>query len=207
MKAAMSHRRCWVSLLVSASLVACGSTPSRDPAQAPLPDVPRSTAPLSVAAFERTQQERAVKLVQEGRLAEAAGVWEVLALLRPDAAEYRDRLEQTRTRIDSEAAEHWRKAELARRRGELDNAQSQYLQVLQLQPEHVAAADALRAIEKERNRRSYLGRLSRVTLGKRGAGGTEVAPVAKPAASAPATTAGGSSTTEVLKPVKRATPN
>lgn len=207
MKPRTSYRSGWGALIVSAGLVACSSTPSRDPDSGPLPDVPRSAAPPSVAAFERAQQERALKLAQEGRLAEAESAWEVLALLRPSAVEYRDRLEQTRSRIDSETADHWRKAEQARRRGELDNAQSQYLQVLQLQPDHVAAADALRAIEKERNRRSYLGRLSRVTLGKRGAGGTEVAPVAKPAASAPTATAGGSGPSEVLKPVKRATPN
>lgn len=207
MKPAMSIRRYWVPALVSAGLAACGSSPSRDPDLRPLPDVPRNTASPSVAAFERAQQERALKLVQEGRLAEAASAWEVLTLLRPDAAEYRERLEQTETRIDSETADLWRKAEQARRRGELDNAQSRYLLVLQLQPDHVAAADALRAIEKERNRRSYLGRLSRLTLGKRGAGGTEVAPVAKPATSAPATTAGGAGPAEVLKPVKRATPD
>jgi tetratricopeptide (TPR) repeat protein len=204
--------RAWWSLAVSAGLVACSSAPPRDTT----PDVPEvaprvGSAP-SVAAFERAQQERAIRLQQDGHLAEAVATWEVLALLRPEVGEYRERLEQTQARIDADMAEHWRKAEQARAKGQLDRAQSQYLLVLQLRPDHAGAADALRAIEKERNRRSYLGRLSRVTLGKRGGSGTETAPVMKPAASAPVKSAagaggaGGPGATDALKPAKRTQP-
>jgi hypothetical protein len=200
-------RRRWWPLVVSASLAACSSAPPRDPAVVSVPEVaPRVGAAPSVVAFERAQQERAVRLQQDGRLAEAAATWEVLALLRPEVDEYRERLEQTQSRIDTDTAEYWRKGEQARRKGDLDRAQAQYLLVLQLRPDHAGAADALRSIEKERNRRSYLGRLSRVTLGKRGGGGTETAPVVKPAASAPATTAGGPGATDALIPAKRAKP-
>lgn len=206
-------RRGWWPLVISASLAACSSAPPRDPAAASVPEVaPRVGASLSVAAFERAQQERAIRLQKDGQLAEAAATWEVLALLRPEVDEYRERLEQTQSRIDTDTAEHWRKAEQARRKGDLDRAQAQYLLVLQLRPDHAGAADALRSIEKERNRRSYLGRLSRITLGKRGGGGTETAPVMKPAASAPVQAAGGAGgtggpgATDALKPAKRTKP-
>jgi len=190
-------------------LAACSSTPPHEPPDA-MP-MPVETGPnSSVAAFERTQLERALQFTQQGRHAEAAEAWEVLVLLRPDVAAYRDRLEQAQARAESDAGDHLRRAEQARRRGDLDMAQTQYLMVLQLQPDHAQAADALRAIERERNRRSYLGRLSRVTLGKRGGGGTEAAPVAKAAASAPQNSAeagkGSGRAAEVLKPVKKPSP-
>ena len=165
----------------------------------------------SLAAFERIQQERALQFTQQGRYAEAADVWEVLMLLRPEVPAYRDKLEQAQAKAESDAGDHLRRAEQARRRGDLDVAQTQYLLVLQQQPDHAQAADALRGIERERNRRSYLGRLSRVTLGKRGGGGTEAAPVAKTAASAAqngteASKGNGRAAAEVLKPVKRPSP-
>jgi hypothetical protein len=202
---ARSLRVAWGPFALCIGLVACSSSPPRDTSATQLAETPPrvGTAP-SVAAFERAQQERAFRLQQEGRLADAASAWEVLVLLRPDVSEFRERLDETESRIETDSADHWRKAERARRRGDLEGAQTQYLLVLQLRPDHAGAADALRSIEKERNRRTYLGRLSRVTLGKRGAGGTETAPVIKPAASAPASTAGGSGSTD-LKPAKRRT--
>jgi tetratricopeptide (TPR) repeat protein len=207
MKRSLLDRRLgWLALCLW--LAAC-STPPHEPADAmsmPVETVPNS----SVAAFERAQLERALQFTQQGRYAEAAEAWEVLLLLRPDVAAYRDRLEQARAKAESDAGDHLRRAEQARRRGDLDVAQTQYLMVLQLQPDHTQAADALRAIERERNRRSYLGRLSRVTLGKRGGGGTEPAPIAKAPASAPQSSAeaskGSGRAAEVLKPVKKPSP-
>lgn len=208
----LDRRLGWMAL--SLWLAACSSTPPREPADATtLPAESRVDSPL--VAFERAQLERALQLVQQGRHAEAANAWEVLALLRPEVVAYQDRLEQARTRAEADAGEHLRRAELARRRGDLDGAQTQYLLALQLQPEQAQAADGLRAIERERNRRYYLGRLSRVTLGKRGGAGTEMAPAPKPAASAAQGSAdagkgnngsGAGRATEVLKPLKRATP-
>jgi hypothetical protein len=43
----------------------------------------------------------------------------------------------------------------------------QFLSVLALQPDHAQAADALRAIERERNRLQLLGKFSRLTLERR----------------------------------------
>ncbi len=191
------------------SLAACSSTPPHGPSGA-MPVPAETGAESSLAAFERAQQDRALQFTQQGRYAEAADVWEVLVLLRPGVPAYRDKLEQALAKAESDAGDHLRRAEQARRRGDLDIAQTQYLMVLQLQPDHVQAADALRAIERERNRRSYLGRLSRVTLGKRGGGGTEAVPVAKPAASAPQNSAdaskGNGRAAELLRPVKRPSP-
>jgi len=204
----LDHRWGWMALCLG--LAACSSTP---PPEAPgaMPVPVETGSDTSLAAFERTQQERALQFTQQGRYAEAADVWEVLVLLRPDVAAYRDRLEQAKAKAESDAGDHLRRADQARRRGDLDAAQTQYLMVLQLQPDHAQAADALRGIERERNRRSYLGRLSRVTLGRRGAGGTEAAPVAKSAASAAARSSaeadkGGGHAAEALKPAKRSTP-
>jgi tetratricopeptide (TPR) repeat protein len=148
-------------------LAACGTAPPavKPPAEAaPLPPV---TTASPLPAFEKAQQERALALARQGRLADAAVAWEVLSVLRPDVAEYRDRLAEARQQIDEGVADHLQKAEQARKRGDLDAAQAQYLQVLSLQPEHAVAADALRATERERNKRSYLGKRSRITLARR----------------------------------------
>ena len=59
------------------------------------------------------------------------------------------------------------RAALAQKHGEFDTATTNYLLVLSLQPDNAQAADALRAIERDRNKRSYLGKLSRVTLARR----------------------------------------
>ena len=203
----LDRRLGWAALCLW--LAACSSTPPNEaPGAMPVPV--ETGSDTSLAAFERTQQERALQFTQQGRYAEAADVWEVLVLLRPDVAAYRDRLEQAQAKAESDAGDHLRRADQARRRGDLDSAQTQYLMVLQLQPDHAQAADALRGIERERNRRSYLGRLSRVTLGKRGGGGTEAAPAAKAAASAPHNSAeaskGNGRAAELLKPVKRPSP-
>jgi tetratricopeptide (TPR) repeat protein len=91
----------------------------------------------------------------------------VLSVLKPDNAEYRDSLAAVRRQIDSAVADRLQLAAQARKRGEIEAASTQYLGVLSLQPDNAQAADALRAIERERNKRSYLGKLSRITLARR----------------------------------------
>jgi tetratricopeptide (TPR) repeat protein len=117
--------------------------------------------------FERKQRERAQLLARQGRLGEAVLAWEVLTVLRPDATEYRDRLADLRRQLDAAVAERLQRGAQAQQRGELDAAAQQYLGVLALQPEQAQAADALRAIERERNKRNFLGKYSRITLTKR----------------------------------------
>lgn len=95
-------------------------------------------------------------------------------MLRPDVAEYRERLAETQRLIDAAVAERLPGAAQTSRRGELDAANRQYLAILALQPQNETAAEALRAIERERNKRNYLGKFSRQTLTRRAAVEAEV---------------------------------
>jgi tetratricopeptide (TPR) repeat protein len=118
-------------------------------------------------AFERKQRERAQMLARQGRLGEAVLAWEVVTVLRPDAVEYRERLAELRRQVDVAAAERMQRGAAAQQRGELDAATQQYLAVLALQPDQAQAAEALRSIERERNKRNFLGKYSRLTLTRR----------------------------------------
>lgn len=164
------------ALIAAAALAACSSGPGgalRGP----------DGAPAAATPYEQQQVKLAQEQVKEGQLADAAWTWEALTVLRPDNAGYRESLSATRQLIDSGVAERIEKAKAAHKRGDLEGASTQYLGALALQPENETAADALRAIEKERNQKSYLGKPARVTLRK-------AAPVApKPSAKAQAAAA------------------
>lgn len=136
----------------------------------PAPTEPSELSPVAagpLAGFEEQQRERAQVMASQGRLADAMLAWEVLNVLRPDAAEYREQRAALQRQIDAAVADRQQRAAQAHKRGELDAASRQYLALLALQPDHAQAADALRASERERNRRSYLGKLSRFTLTRR----------------------------------------
>lgn len=164
-----------LALVMAAALAACTGGPSA----LRHPDGGTGSPP---SAFEQAQLQRAQEQVKDGQLADAAWTWEALTVLRPDNAAYRDGLAATRQQIDSGVAERLDKAKAAHKRGDLDGATTQYLGALALQPDNETAADALRALEKERNQKSYLGKPARVTLRK-----TSPPPVAaKPAATAKA---------------------
>lgn len=155
------------------ALAACSTPePSSQPADAaPASDQALPPAVSPSPAFERSQRETAQRLTRQGRLGEASLAWEVLTVLRPELPEYHERLAETRRQIDAQVAERLQRAAQAQKRGELDTAAQQYLAVLALQPDQAQAADALRAIERERNKRNFLGKFSRNTLLRRG--GTE----------------------------------
>jgi len=155
-------------VLAALLLAACGSTPPVAPAtdDVPAPVAAPSASPASLA-FERKQRERAQAQMRQGALGEAALSWEILHLLRPDAIEYTNRLAETRLQIDMAVAERMPRAAQAYQRGELDAATQQYLAILALQPEQAQAAEALRAIERDRVKRNNLGKLSRITLTRR----------------------------------------
>lgn len=103
--------------------------------------------------FEERLKAKALSQGRQGRLAEAAVTWEVLTVLRPGSVLYREHLVETRRLIDAAVGEAMRRGQQARKRGDMDAASSQYLAALAFKPDHVAAADALRAIERERARR------------------------------------------------------
>ena len=178
-----------LALVMAAALAACTGGPSA----LRHPDGGAGSPP---SAFELAQLQRAQEQVKDGQLADAAWTWEALTVLRPDNATYRDGLAATRQQIDSGVAERLDRAKAAHRRGDLDGATTQYLGALALQPDNEAAADALRALEKERNQKSYLGKPARVTLRK-----ASPAPVAaKPAAPAKAQASSSGSTAKEPTP-------
>lgn len=161
-------------LLLAALLAGCAGVPVTGPG-AETHGVARGPA----SAFELAQLQRAQEQEQQGQLADAAWTWEVLTVLRPDNAAYRDGHAAVKRRIEAGVDERWAKAQLAQKKNDLETAQREYLMVLALQPDHAQAADALRAMEKERNRRQYLGTPSRITLRR-------AAAESKAAAAAPA---------------------
>jgi len=146
-------------------LAGCAGTP---PAAAPMDGgAGLVNRPDTLAVFEAAQRQRAQALERTEQLADAAWTWEVLATLRPDRAEYRERGAALRRRIDAAVAERLQRGQQADKRGDLEAASAQYLAALALQPQNVQAADALRAIERERNRHNFLGQPSRFTITRR----------------------------------------
>jgi tetratricopeptide (TPR) repeat protein len=160
-----------VPVLLLSALVGCASNVAPGAAAPEGPGLKPSRGGMSVREFERQQRERAEWLEQRGRLGEAAWVWEVLTVLRP--REYEARLADVRKRIDAAVDERMPKARAELKRGDLDAAERSYLAVLALQPpdpaEQTEAADALRQIDRTRNKRDFLGQPSRVTLLRKGA--------------------------------------
>lgn len=141
----------------------CAAPP---PASAPV-DAPPPAPSVQAAAdpelqrWEDQQRDRAAKAEAQGRWAEAVTVWQSLALLRPDDSATAARLNAARQRVDALAAERMAAAATALRRGDVDAASLAYLDALALDPGRKPAADALRQIERERNRRSQVGRFAR----------------------------------------------
>ena len=140
-------------------------------------DLPQGKAPMPMlpTPFEQRQFDHAVNLAQQKWLASAALAWEVLVVLRPDVPVYRERLADIQRQIDSAVAEKMPRAASAAQAGDIDSAARQYLAILALQPHNALAADALRALERERNKRNHLGRHSRSTITRRAAVEAEIA--------------------------------
>ncbi|MCD2344346.1 hypothetical protein LRH25_28895 [Ideonella azotifigens] len=154
-------------LAVLLLLAGCVGTP---PAVPPAEGGGIAVLPDALTVFESAQRQRAQELERKEQLADAAWAWEVLATLRPGEAEYRERVAALRRRIDTAVAERLQRGQQAQKRGDLEAASTQYLAALALQPQPAQAAqaaDALRAIERERNRRNFLGQPSRITIARR----------------------------------------
>jgi Flp pilus assembly protein TadD len=140
-------------------------------ATAPGPDAPDASAtpraaPTSSAAetFEQQHRERAQQYTRDRNWADALVQWELLALLRPDSREYRDAAEDARKRIRDGAAALLNLAAQAQRQGNLDQATLLYLRVLNMDRDNATAAQALRDIDHERNRRQYYNRAPRMAM-------------------------------------------
>jgi tetratricopeptide (TPR) repeat protein len=150
-----------VSLMAALCVVvsACVTPPQPAPVAA---SQPAASAPSPAEAAYR---DRANALAAERRWREALAQWEVLLLMRPDSAEYREQAERARKQIAEGVAQSLAAADQARKRGDLERATTQYLRVLSLDPANAAAAQALRDIEAERTRRAYFNRPPRMTMG------------------------------------------
>lgn len=179
-----AHGRLAALALACAWLAGCAGTapPATAPSSTAQDDVADPPAPMPPAAtpYEQQQREQALALTRQGKLAEAELIWEVLATIRPNEAEYRERQAELKKRIASGVAERMQRGEQAAARGQIDNAMQQYLSALALDPDNSRAADALRALERERIRRTHLGKLSRHTLTRRAMSEAEVGADAAP---------------------------
>lgn len=145
------RRHAGLLMLAAMMLAGCANGPS-----GPLL---RTSSPAQTA-FEQQHLQAATREENEGDLAQAAWHWEVLTVLRPDKAAYADHLTQTRARITLEVASRLRAARQAQQKGLTGEATQRYLAVMALQPDHEEAAEALRALERERVRKEQLGRYS-----------------------------------------------
>lgn len=148
--------------LAAACVIAAGcvTPPPSGPAPAPTP----AQAPSPADALEARHHERAQVYARERNWADALVQWELLSLLKPNVQEYRDAVAETRKRIRDAGASLTSAAEQARRQGNLDQAALLYLRVLNVDRENAAAAQALREIEAERTRRSFINRPPRVVM-------------------------------------------
>jgi tetratricopeptide (TPR) repeat protein len=175
-----------LAMTLALGLAACGSPPPAPPGPVAVPrpaPAAAASAPSrtdGVEAFERQQRERAEIAQRQGRLADAALAWEVLTALKPQRSDYRERLAATLSQIRAVVEDRLGKAAAAQKRGEFDGAVQHYLAVLALEPSHEAAADALRAIERERQKR-HVGRLARDPLHRRSNGEVDPRTQAPPA--------------------------
>lgn len=153
MTAALKHGAC-----ASAVVLLLGCTAPRAPTPAPpVPPprpAPRAAPDAALLEFERVQLDRAERALAAGDLAAAALALHALRLVRPDDEGLRARLDAVQRRIAASTAERLAAAQAAHRRGDADGAAHRYLELLALDPAHREAAQALRAIEAERRRRS-----------------------------------------------------
>jgi TolA-binding protein len=136
------------------SLASCASAPSARPATSNTTGIVME--PSLYQSFEEAHRAKARTLEREQRWAEAAAQWEILTLVAPDNAEYRDQLREAHSRISKGVQENLASAEDARQRGDVTAAREAYLRALSLEPENSTAIERLRKLEQEAYRRRAL---------------------------------------------------
>lgn len=158
-------------------LVGCASAPAGSgavpPATAPTAHEP-TPEPSGSTADEQALTERARQAEARGLWAEAVLTWEALVLLQPAGSGPQAGLAAARQRRDALVAERLAQAEALRRKGDGDAAAQRLLDALALDPAHEGAAETLRTLERERNRRTLVGRFSRNVLTRRAAAAGEM---------------------------------
>ncbi|RQP25391.1 tetratricopeptide repeat protein [Piscinibacter terrae] len=166
MKQVLSLRAAALGVLVLSGCAAPPPVPPSSSTDDEVAPVPARQA-VGADAFEQRLRERALQSMRQGQLADAATAWEILTVLRPEQRDYRDHLNETQQLIAQAVPERMQRGAQALKRGELDAAASQYLAALALAPDNAQAAEALRGIERERNKRGVLGKAARVTITRR----------------------------------------
>ena len=160
------------ALAAAVLLAACGSAPppAAGPVEVPAPVATQADPPADsrLADFERQQVELAQAAESRGHWAAAILAWEVLTLVNPDDSSHQARWTSARRQAERLAAERQATADAAHRRGDLDTAARAWLEVLALDPGRTQAADALRQIERERIRRTTVGRFASAAAARRG---------------------------------------
>lgn len=155
--------------------------PSADSAGASASATAMPPSLSGVDRFEAVRKDQALLATRQGRLAEAALAWEVLALLRPGQAEYQQQWSAARQALEQAVTQRLARAQAARQRGDTSAAERLYLEVLSLSPAHASASQALRDLETERNRASVVGRFAQpFNLQARSGRGTTNAPATAP---------------------------
>ena len=156
----------WRCLLTMAALVVvAGCTPSpvvRVPE--PEPAVP----PRINAEAERQAIARHRKLAQEatrtGNYADAIAQWQILTLLVPGDATFRDALIAARTSVNNGVRELMATANAALAANDAERATQALLRTLALDPENTDAARMLRDIDRRRMARLQADRAARVRI-------------------------------------------
>jgi tetratricopeptide (TPR) repeat protein len=169
-------------------LAACTSAP-RPPAETPAAPAPEPVVELPVrpgahalAVFEQQHRQQAAQAAAQGRWADAQAAWDVVLALRPHDEEARARRREAEAAAEAGVAERLPRARQTQQRGDAESASRLYLEVLALDPANAEAADALRAIEFERMRRTRSAVAARDPAYRRPVAPAEPVPAPMPAA-------------------------
>ena len=119
--------------------------------------------PALYQPFEEAHREKALRLQQQQRWADAAVEWEILTLLAPQNVEYRNQQREARARIAKGVDESLKSADEARQRGDLAAANHAYLRALSFDPANTTAAEALSRIEQESHRQNMRTRVAQMS--------------------------------------------
>jgi tetratricopeptide (TPR) repeat protein len=154
------RRRLGPIAVAAALLAGCAAAPPPAPPATP-PDAAAAALAASASAraaalarFEQRQRTLAETAAAQGRWVEAIDAWDVVLALHAGDGDATARRARAEAAAQAAAAERLARARLAQQRGDAETATRLWLEVLALAPMQAEAADALRAIERERAQRN-----------------------------------------------------
>ena len=154
--------RRWLPALVLPLLFAgCAvRPPPAPPVVAAAPAAPEG-ASSAVPAYEQAQRFAAEAAARDGRWADAVWAWDIVLAIAPKDTAAHQRRQAAQAQVQALLAERLASAREARAGGQMDQASRLYLDALALSPGQLEAANALRAIERDRARRQAVGGFAR----------------------------------------------